>query len=110
MTMGVGQNDLSPFLTSEVFLEGEYMVTNWNEHSEFSLAVALYFWLQHNWGGQTDPKYKAFCTLTEPGMFRPGTFLNFEKIEDDERVAYDELTESNWESALNKVLNYGPQT
>lgn len=77
---------------------------------EFDLALALYHWLQHNWNGQGDPLYRDFCTLTTPGMFKPGGSEEiFENVSDDVRAIYNILDHDNYKEALERVLNYEPQ-
>lgn len=79
------------------------------EYNTFNIAEALYFWLQHNWEGQTDELYSDFCILTEPGMFTPGMGLDYENIEDESIEIYNELTRENYTGYLDEVLNYKPQ-
>jgi hypothetical protein len=76
------------------------------EFDSFDIAGALYFWLQHNWDGQSDPLYSAFCQLTAPGMYRRGGSQLFEDIEETENYIYEMLTRENYEDALGSVLNY----
>lgn len=77
------------------------------EYDSFDVALALYHWLQHNWDGQVDPLYQAFCELTEPGMFRPARSQEyFDNIDDDAKEVYEMLTPENYKDALNQVFNY----
>ena len=81
-----------------------------NDYDEFDIAEALYFWLQHNWNGQSDPLYEAFCVLTEPGMYSPSHSKElFDNIEDTALEVYEMLTIDNYREGLDKVLNYTPQ-
>lgn len=78
-----------------------------NEFDEFDLACALYHWLQHNWNGQSDELYQAFCVLTEPGKYKPGLSHEcFDNIDDSVKYAYDLFTRDNYDIALDRVLNY----
>ena len=78
-----------------------------SEYDPFDLALGLYHWLQHNWNGQTDPLYAAFCQLTSPGMFRPARSQElFENIDDMALEVYETLTPDNYHEALDLVLNY----
>ena len=79
------------------------------EYETFDIAVALYFWLQHNWEGQTDDLYSDFCILTEPGMYKPGMCLDFDTISEESKEIYNELTRENYSGYLDKVLNYESQ-
>jgi hypothetical protein len=78
------------------------------ESDPFDLALALYHWLQHNWEGQADPLYEAFCELTAPGMYRPARSQEyFESLKGSEaETLYSELTHENYRQALDLVLNY----
>ena len=78
-----------------------------NDHDPFDLALALYHWLQHNWNGQTDPLYAAFCELTSPGMYRPAISEQlFENIDGTALEVYETLTLDSYREALDLVLNY----
>ncbi len=77
----------------------------WDEFDEFDLAEALDLWLQHNWTGQTCPKYMAHCQLTE--IFKRG--IGISEMNEPQQWIYDELTDDNYEQALERVLAYEPQ-
>ncbi len=78
-----------------------------DEFDEFDLALGLYHFLQHNWNGQTDPLYEAYCKLTAPGMFKAGMSDEyFERIDETAKMVYEMLTEDNYKQALDRVLNY----
>lgn len=79
---------------------------NFKDYSEFDVASALYHFLQHNWDGQSDPMYEAFCTLTQPGMFSPGAAESFYNIDDAAMDVYGQLTRDNYAAALKYVLSY----
>jgi hypothetical protein len=90
-------------------LKSKFMDT-FEEYNEFDLALGLYHWLQHNWHGQSDPLYAAFCELTRPGMYRPSRSDElFENIDDSAKEVYGQLTLKNYESVLGGVLNYKPE-
>ncbi len=87
------------------------MTDQFREYDTFDLALALYHWLQHNWQGQSDPLYEAFCQLTAPGMFYPSRVNSCYKALDKEgnegaELVYHMLTEDNYRKALGIVLNY----
>ena len=109
----------SPLVNPAVFYKPEsdfvedYMQLDqlFDTYDEFDLALALYHWLQHNWEGQSDPLYEAFCTLTAPGMYHPAhsetVFENLANTDDGYAAEiYEMLTRDNYELALNRVLNY----
>ncbi len=75
----------------------------------FDISEALYFWLQDNWDGRSDALYEAFCVLTAPGMFQPGTFIKFDNLSESALDIYNSLTRDNYESALNLVISYVPE-
>jgi hypothetical protein len=80
------------------------------EFNDFDIALALYHWLQHNWDGQTDPKYEAFCILTAPGMYKPSPADQEHDAMDtnDAAIVYGLLTDSNYKKALAQVINHEP--
>ena len=79
-----------------------------NEFDEFDLALALYFWLQHNWDGMNDPLYAAFCQLTSPGMFNPGMGQSFDNMDGSANEVYHMLDMNNYQEALDRVIGYVP--
>jgi hypothetical protein len=74
-----------------------------NDYSEWDIAGALFYWLQHHWNGQSDEKYSDYCTLTAPGMYSRG---GEGEMTEEEQIIYDELTDDNYKEYLSKVLNY----
>lgn len=83
------------------------MINQWDDLDAFDLADALYHWLQHNWVGMDD-KYEAFCQLTE--HYTPSRSLElFENIEESAKEVYLMLNDDNYESALERVLNYNSE-
>lgn len=74
------------------------------EYDLFDVAGALYFWLQHNWSGQGDPLYSAFCELDQ--HYKRGGSQCFEDIPECEREIYETLTLDNYQEALTAVLAY----
>lgn len=72
----------------------------------FEIAEALNYWLQHNWEGQGDELYKAYCELTDPKVFKLSPLSKFEKMSGEAKHVYDSLTRSNYKEALDAVLNF----
>ena len=79
-----------------------------SDYCVFDLALALYHFLQHNWQGIGDPMYRDFCVLTSPGMYKPAMSEQyFENIQGEIAFeVYGMLNESNYDDALQLVLNY----
>ena len=73
----------------------------------FDYASAFYHYLQHNWAGQSCPKYAAFCQLTAEDMYKPSRSAEyFDNIEECALMIYNELNESNWEATFNDFMAF----
>lgn len=83
---------------------------DFKQYDVFDIALALYHWLQHNWEGQDEDLYKDFCTLTNPGMYKPSiSEQNYDNISEEAIEIYNELTKDNYKQILNLVLEYKPK-
>lgn len=87
------------------------MIQRPNDNCEaFDMAIALWYWLSHWYGGMHCPKYAAMCRITgEYGLGNvPSIDMDSEEYDEDEmvRMCYHELNEDNWEQVLENWCDY----
>ena len=72
-----------------------------NNCQAFDIAIALYEWLSHWYGGKSCPKYSAMCMITCHYRLehRGG-------LDEMTQMYYDDLTEDNWQDAYNEFCEY----